>query len=262
MRRLGGSLVSQAGSCLSKAQALLEQPRGVTALYTGRHMAVTLQSLQKRLRSQDTAVIFDCDGTLVDSEWLCNVVLADSFRELGIIETAANLVSRYRGARMANILADVSRRHAVNIPPEFEANYRTRVASAFESDLKAIPGIEELVRALAARIPVAVASSAPRSKIELALRVTGLLDVFGTNLFSSYDIGSWKPAPDIYLHAAKTLGIPPARCLVIEDSLPGAQAATEAGMSCVLFDPQRLQGGEESSGVFLIHEISELTSLL
>lgn len=212
--------------------------------------------------SQTAAVIFDCDGTLVDSESLCNAVLADSLRDLGIAETAAELLVRYRGGRMANILVDLERRHALRLPERFEADYRARVASAFELELRATPGVETLVRNVRARAVVAVASSAPRAKIELALRVTGLLELFEGNIFSSYEVGSWKPDPGIYLHAAETLRLNPAQCVIVEDSLLGAEAAAQAGMRCFLFDPIGAHLGSETYSAFGVQSMHELEPLL
>jgi HAD superfamily hydrolase (TIGR01509 family) len=208
------------------------------------------------------AVIFDCDGTLVDSELLCNVVLAEALRALGIVETAAELLVRYRGGRMANILSDLAQRHALRLPANFEDDYRALVARAFERELTATAGAEALVRSLLGRAAVAVASSAPRAKVELALRVTGLLGLFEGNVFSSYEVGSWKPEPGIFLHVARELRVAPARCVVIEDSLLGADAAERAGMRCFLLDPHGAHRGSATHGASVIRSMAELAPLL
>jgi HAD superfamily hydrolase (TIGR01509 family) len=212
--------------------------------------------------SRAAAVIFDCDGTLVDSELLCNAVLADALRDLGIAETAAQLLVRYRGGRMANILMDLERRHAQRLPECFEEDYRVRVTRAFEDKLEATPGSEALVRGLRARLAVAVASSAPRAKIEHALRITGLLELFEGKVFSSYEAGSWKPEPGIYLQAARALHVEPAHCVVVEDSLLGAEAAARAGMRCFLFDPHGAHRGCETRGAAVVQSMHELAALL
>src|SRR5262249_5904314 len=152
-------------------------------------------------------------------------------------ETGAALLARYRGARMAHILADLERRHSLQLPMTFEKRYRTRVARRFELDLRPIPGVPRLLQQLFGRSSLAVASSAPREKIELALRVTGLSAAFGAHVYSSYELGSWKPEPDLFLHVAHALKLPPSRCSVVEDSLLGAEAAARAGMLCFLYDP-------------------------
>jgi HAD superfamily hydrolase (TIGR01509 family) len=207
-------------------------------------------------------VIFDCDGTLVDSERLCNLVLAEALADLGVQETEGELLGRYRGARMAYILADLERRHSLRLPLTFEPRYRSRVASRFETELAPNPGVRPLLYQLRERATLAVASSAPREKIELALRVTDISFAFGANIYSSYELGSWKPEPDLFLHAAQSLGLPPSRCSVVEDSLPGAEAASRAGMRCFLYDPGHQFRESEVFGATPFHDMAELPKRL
>jgi HAD superfamily hydrolase (TIGR01509 family) len=103
------------------------------------------------------------------------------------------------------------------------------MAAALASGVRPIDGALELVRSLS--VPFCVASSGPRDKIELSLRTTGLLPYFEGRIFSAYEVGSWKPDPELFLHAARSLGVPPARCAVVEDSIPGIQAGLAAGMN-------------------------------
>jgi HAD superfamily hydrolase (TIGR01509 family) len=113
-------------------------------------------------------------------------------------------------------------------PSDFEAQVRKRMAEVFVRDLRAVAGVEHAL----ARIPIAkcVASSGPQAKTVLSLKITGLLEHFQDRIFSSYDINSWKPAPDLFLHAAKCLGIPPEFAVVVEDSILGVRAGISAGM--------------------------------
>lgn len=205
-------------------------------------------------------VIFDCDGTLVDSELLSNVALSRTLAALSVHETPSALLQRYRGARLANILVDLGQRHERTLPDAFEGDYRRLVSELFESELCAIDGALEVVRALS--WPGCVASSGPRAKIELALRVTGLSSFFRDKIFSSYEIGSWKPEPLLFLHASAAMGVPADACAVVEDSSLGAQAAQAAGMRCLLFDPQAEHSHRDTFGASTFSSMRDLLGLL
>lgn len=173
-------------------------------------------------------VIFDLDGTLVDSESLCNKAFIDLLPELS--EPVHSLVARYRGWKLSSILADLARRIETTLPSSFEATYREHVAALFASELKAIPGVHEMLSGL--NRMCCVASSGPPAKIRQALLVSGLASFFDDRLFSSYEVGSWKPEPDLFLHAADALGFSPRQCIVVEDSDAGVIAARAANMKC------------------------------
>lgn len=205
-------------------------------------------------------MIFDCDGTLVDSELLSNVALSSALLEIGVDETGERLLQRYRGGRMALMLADLEARHGLTLPEGFEADYRARVAALFERELRAVDGVKAVVEALT--VLYCVASSGPRHKIELSLRVTGLWELFEGRIFSAYEVGSWKPEPDLFLHAAAQLGRAAAHCAVVEDSLLGAQAAASAGMRCCLYDPDGALPGGDVFGAQLFRSMTELPALL
>ncbi len=178
-------------------------------------------------------VIFDLDGTLVDSETLCNQAFLDLLPEIGV--PVAVLVQRYRGLKLAAILADVSARLGRPLSADFESIYRSRVADLFDTQLRPTQGALEMLQTT----PFAkcVASSGPREKIARALAVTTLAPYFGENIFSSYEVRSWKPEPGLFLHAAMAMGFPPSRCVVIEDSDVGIKAAVAAGMKALRFGP-------------------------
>ncbi|TBU88857.1 HAD family hydrolase [Stutzerimonas kirkiae] len=178
-------------------------------------------------------VIFDLDGTLVDSEHLNNRAFLELLPELDL--DVESLASRSAGRQLAVILDDLAALLGHPLPPGFEQAYRRRVATLFESELRATPGTVGMLQ----HNPFSrcVASSAPKAKIEQALRVSGLRDFFDTGIFSSYDIGSWKPEPGIFLHAAESMGFAPRDCLVIEDSEAGLRAADAAGMTALHYIP-------------------------
>ncbi|MEM1368472.1 MAG: HAD-IA family hydrolase [Cyanobacteria bacterium P01_H01_bin.15] len=189
-------------------------------------------------------VIFDCDGTLVDSEYLCNLALEMMLREQGIAASAHDMMDRFRGGKLAHILQAIQTDHQIALGPDFVPAYRARVEELFERDLQPCDGVREMLEEL--EMQKCVASSGPIEKVRKALSVTNLSDHFGNNLFSSYLVGSWKPDPGLFLHAAHEMGFQPDECAVIEDSPVGVEAAQSAGMVSVLYDPSSRYSGVES----------------
>ena len=175
----------------------------------------------------EICIIFDLDGTLVDSEALNCRAFIDLIPEIN--DSAAALANRYRGMKLAEIIEDISVRYALDVGNDFEPTYRERVADLYDSHLSENHGVASLLSRLPYRL--CVASSAPSRKIAHALEVTNLSTFFDGNLFSSYEIGSWKPNPNLFLHAASEMGFAPGFCVVIEDSPPGVEAGLAAGMS-------------------------------
>ena len=175
------------------------------------------------------AIIFDCDGTLVDSERLGNEVLIEYLEQFGVTLTVDEALARFHGIQMTECVAQLEALRGAALPASFVPELRERMARAFRARLQPIEGATDLVRALT--IPYCLASSAPREKVELSLSLTGLLHLFEDVIFSSYEVGSWKPEPGLFLHAARTMGMAPERCAVVEDSLPGINAGLAAGMS-------------------------------
>ncbi|WNB78038.1 HAD-IA family hydrolase [Methylomonas koyamae] len=171
-------------------------------------------------------VIFDLDGTLVDSEALCNQAFLDLLPQLN--ETVNVLMLRYRGKKLAAIFTDIEIRLGRKLPETFEQHYRQRVSELFRCELKPMPGVIEMLEAL--HVPKCIASSGPMPKIRQSLEISGLAPYFGDNLFSSYEVGSWKPEPGLFQYAAKSMGFMPDQCVVIEDSEVGVEAAAAAGM--------------------------------
>lgn len=198
-----------------------------------------------RLRAWDL-VVFDNDGVLVDSEEPANRILADLLTELGVPTTFEESVARYLGGTVARVRAEVER-GGVALPADFESRYEALVLARFERDLTAVPGVARVLDTLAGLgVPVAVASSGTHSRIEASLTRTGLRARFGRSVFSAEDVAAGKPAPDLFLHAAAACGARPARCLVVEDSPFGVQAAQAAGMPvagfCAVTPAERLAG--------------------
>lgn len=194
----------------------------------------------------EVCVIFDLDGTLVDSELLCNQAFVDLLPELQ--ETAESLTQHYRGQKLSSILVELEQRLGYPLPPDFEPRYRLRVAELFDLYLRPTAGTPEMLQRLG--YLCCVASSGPPQKIAHALKTAGLAHFFGDRVFSSYEVGSWKPDPGLFLHAAKVLGFQPNRCVVVEDSEPGLRAAGAAGMHALHYEPSGGTCGSKSLASF------------
>ncbi|WP_306141206.1 HAD-IA family hydrolase [Roseibium sp. MMSF_3412] len=204
----------------------------------------------------ETCVIFDLDGTLVDSEILCNQAFVDLLPELG--ETAEQLVHRYRGIKLDLTLADLEKRLGRRLPATFETTYRERVAELFSERLQPVPGAAAMLKSLGR--PKCIASSGPPQKIAHSLKVSGLASHFGLNIYSSYVVGIWKPDPGLFLHAARDMGHAPENCIVVEDSDVGVQAAHAAGMAVLRYDPHVTAMPDDRATVF--SDMSQLKELI
>lgn len=181
-------------------------------------------------------IIFDCDGTLVDSEVLGNQVLSGHFLHHGIEISAESLVAEFKGGHFTEMVKTIEARHDIKLPEEFIPEFRLKSDHAYTQHLQPIDGAEAMLRTL--RIPRCVASNAPIAKTRRSLELTGLAPLVGDKLYSAYTINAWKPEPDLFLHAAEQMGFEPHQCLVVEDSEAGAMAGMAANMRTVLLDPQ------------------------
>lgn len=171
-------------------------------------------------------IIFDLDGTLVDSEPLCNQAFLDLLPEIS--PSVDNFLVRFRGRKLADIFYDIEIMIGRALPIDFETTYREHVEVLFKSSLEAFPDVYDVLKTI--EIKTCIASSGPRKKIVAALENTGLDSFFAERIFSSYDISKWKPDPSLFLHAASKMDTPPNSCLVVEDSPVGIAAAMSAGM--------------------------------
>ncbi len=178
-------------------------------------------------------IIFDCDGVLVDSESIACRVDAECLTEFGFPITAQDIMQRYVGRSASFMFKDIETRFERRLPGNVPTALRTRLAVAFETELKAIEGIDAVLARLT--VPACVASSSEPARIENSLRITGLLHYFRPRIFSATEVARGKPAPDLFLFAAKQMHIAPEDCIVIEDSLAGVEAACAAGMRSIGF---------------------------
>ena len=188
-------------------------------------------------------VIFDCDGVLVDSEPIANRVFCTMLNELGLPVTLEDMYEHFMGLSMPQCMQRVE--HMLGSAPrdDFVTILQERTEIALRQEVKAVAGVPEVLDAMA--LPYCVASSGNHAKIRLTLRTTGLLDRFTDNIFSVADVAHPKPAPDIFLHAARAMGAEPSRCAVVEDTPTGVRAGVAAGMRvfgfCAHTPAQRLR---------------------
>lgn len=178
-------------------------------------------------------VIFDNDGTLVDSETTAHSVLSGYLTELGYPTTLADSFHYFLGNAGRNVHTVVADRYGGTLPEDFTARCHDRVFAAFHMGVDAAPGAAELLVELQRReLRYCLASSSDHTWIDLTLERSGLREHLPTALvFSAEDVGGvGKPAPDLFLHAARSMGVAPRDCLVVEDSPNGVLAARAAGM--------------------------------
>ena len=178
-------------------------------------------------------VIFDCDGVLVDSEPIAIAVLVDLVRGSGVAISSEDAYGRFLGRSMATISDMLGREMGLAIGARELDAMRHALYARFRSELKPVEGIGEALERLAMRC--CVASSSQPERIALSLDLTGLFDQFAPNIFSATMVPNGKPAPDLFLHAASSMGVARERCVVIEDSPAGIEAAKRAGMRVFAF---------------------------
>ncbi|MDD5037379.1 MAG: HAD-IA family hydrolase [Methylococcaceae bacterium] len=181
------------------------------------------------------AIIFDCDGTLVDSEVLGNQVLVECVAELGLEISLEEALAQFTGGKMADVVTAIEQWLGFPVPEDFVPELRRKMSAVFAEKLQPVEGVEAILRDL--RLPYCVASNGPRDKMEMNLHTTGLLPYFRERIFSAYEVGSWKPEPGLFLHAAQAFGIDPERCAVVEDSVAGVRAGRAAGMTVFGYAP-------------------------
>ncbi len=181
-------------------------------------------------------VIFDCDGVLVDSEPIVHRVLNRVLNELGIEITLEESMKWFLGRAVRDELGNIEARLGKPLPRNFLSEWFVRRDAALIEELEAVPHIRPTIEAIKARgLPVCVASGADRIKVKLQLKHTDLLGLFTDDarehIFTATEVEHSKPAPDVYLLAARTMGVDPSRCAVVEDSPTGASAGVAAGMT-------------------------------
>lgn len=208
------------------------------------------------------AVLFDCDGVIVDSEGPTFLMLQHDLAAHGLPLTLHQLETGYIGGTVET-LAVRARADGATLPEGWAADFYTRMYAMLARGVPLIPGILPVFDALdAAGVPYAVGSNGSPEKMQITLGQHGLLKRFNGHIYSGQAIGRPKPAPDLYLMAARALGVVPDKTIVVEDSPTGARAARAAGMRCLGYAPQGTHPGLTAEGASLFHHMDDLPALL
>ena len=169
-------------------------------------------------------------------------------------------MAHFAGKSLKSNLEHVENLIGIKLPDYFEKEFRKRTFKSFKANLEPIKGIHELLEKIA--VPFCVASSGPQEKIQLNLTTVGLIEKFENRIFSSYDINSWKPNPEIFEYAAKTMGFKPNECVVIEDSLAGVKAAKNGGFDVFGFANNHNHAELKKEGATVFFDMEHLYGLL
>lgn len=211
----------------------------------------------------DRLVIFDCDGVLVDTEAMLKRVAKKVASELGIVLTEQDH-ERYVGVQDVDMLADWASRFDVAIPDDcFERLQSAKLAASFGDAIRSVTGATEGVKRVAETgVSTCVATNGTVEQTAAKLKSVGLLDYFGDRLFSGCDLPKGKPAPDLFLQAARVMGVDVSRCIVVEDSDAGVQGALSAGMTTLVLAPNGPSPFVAESGLVTFTGFPELTDEL
>lgn len=207
-------------------------------------------------------LIFDCDGTLVDTEYANNFATIELLHEQGLTQYDMDYaMENFVGTRFNEILRDISAETGHIFPDDMSARYIKRAKDILPEHLKTIDGAEELVKAAQQNMKICVGSNGQRDNVIYSLELAGLKDYFpDEHIFTGIEVERPKPAPDLFLLAAEKMGgIDPAKCLVIEDSKGGAAAGIAAGMTTYGFvgashDPENHKKTLEAMGVYAVFD--------
>jgi len=205
-------------------------------------------------------VIFDCDGVLVDSEPLANRTLSEAFQAAGFPIGYDDCCEHMIGLSLTSCFALAEEWHGRPVPDTLLPDVRRRTQAAIQAELQPVSGARAAVLAAAGRC--CVASSSDPAKLRLSLDVTGLLPLFDGRIFSAAQVSRGKPAPDLFLFAADRMGIAPERCVVVEDSRYGVQAARAAGMAVLGYTGGSFAADLAAEGATVFEDMAALPALL
>ena len=178
-------------------------------------------------------VIFDCNGVLVDSEPIAASVISEAFNRADFPVTPEMATRYFLGRRPSDVFAAVEAAFRRKLPAGFGDTVVAATLQRFQAELRAVPHMAYALTWL--RGPKCVASSSTPERVRASLECTGLIRFFERNMFSASQVAQGKPAPDLFLHAARKVGVDPTECIVVEDSPNGVGAATAAGMTSIGF---------------------------
>ena len=205
-------------------------------------------------------ILFDCDGTLVDSENITNRVVARMAGELGIHMTLKDAQKRFGGKTLDAVIYGMKELSGKDIPKDWLPRLVEGVSEAYKTELRPMEGIKELLDSI--DIPICVASNGEPRHVKSSLMLTGLNGYFNKQIFTASEVEFPKPAPDLFLYAAQQMGFKPSECLVIEDSIPGVTAAVKANIK--VYGLVKLCSADElkNAGAIPFKTMHELSKLL
>ena len=206
-------------------------------------------------------IIFDCDGTLVDSEAITNQVIADMASELGIEMTGEEASATFGGKTLDGVVYKIRELSGNDLPNDWLPRLIQRVNESWESKLMPVKGVKELLEKI--KIPICVASNGEPTHVRHSLKLTKLYDFFDENIFTASEVSAPKPSSELFLYTAKKMGFEPSECAVIEDSVTGVTAAVNAkievyGIINNLFSEEELR----NAGAIPFKSMDELPTLL
>ena len=207
-------------------------------------------------------VIFDCDGVLVDTEGAANRVLAELLTEAGLPTTTEESMALYMGRSWTSNMALAAERLGRELPADLQDRYTAGVRQAWTEELEPVPGIVAALDAIQPRLPTCVASSGEHERMRFTLGRTGLYERFDGRIFSATEVEHGKPAPDLFLHAARSMGFEPQQTTVVEDTVPGVQAGRAAGMRVLGFARFTTADDLRAAGAEPVDDMRRLPGLL
>jgi HAD superfamily hydrolase (TIGR01509 family) len=214
-------------------------------------------------RASSLLVIFDCDGVLVDSEPIAARLTAEAVSELGWEMSAELAKTEFLGDTFTNIIRRVEERLGRPVPKDWPERSQRNLLAALERELTPVRGVRSAIEALVAEgATLAVGSQGTHEKMQVTLAVTNLLPFFAGRIFSASQVARPKPAPDLFLLAASTLGFGPAQAVVVEDSTRGVKAALTAGMRVLGYTASVGRDAIVAAGAEPIDDLAELPARL
>jgi HAD superfamily hydrolase (TIGR01509 family) len=207
-------------------------------------------------------VIFDCDGVLVDSEPPANRVFSQALQNLGLPYTYERTLAQFMGKSMKTCIAQIEAELGAPVPANFLTQLQHDTFAAFETELKPVTGIESALDVIQSQFATCVASSGDHQKLNFTLGNTGLKQRFEGRIYSATEVARGKPFPDLFLHAAKQMGFAASDCVVIEDSVFGAQAARAAQMPVFGYAAMSSAQSLNQAGAATFNDMAQLPSLI
>jgi HAD superfamily hydrolase (TIGR01509 family) len=206
-------------------------------------------------------VIFDCDGVLVDSERISVRIDVRVLAELGWPLTEAEVIERFVGRSEEYMIGEIEAQLGRRLDADWEEPFRHLYRDAFDAELEPVAGVVAALDAITG--PICVASSSSHERLRHTLGLTALLERFDGRIFSAEEVENGKPAPDLFLHAAATMGADPGRCAVVEDSRHGVEAGRAAGMRVFAYAGSVTPGDRLAGpGTVVFSDMRELPALL